>query len=131
GVLRSPRDQPHHAAPAHQRGSLLRADPRRRAEFPVSKSARAVDWFEPRTVYRASHLHPPENPLIIPSASMSTSWPIPRRTFLRGLGTAVALPVLDAMLPSRALGATAMPNSAFPKRLAWIYVPNGKNMEDW
>jgi hypothetical protein len=62
---------------------------------------------------------------------MSSSWHIPRRTFLRGLGTAVALPVLDAMLPLRALGATGATKGAFPKRLAWIYVPNGKNMEDW
>ncbi len=64
---------------------------------------------------------------------MSRSWHLPRRTFLRGLGTAVALPVLDAMLPLRALGAPASggtPNG-FPRRLAWIYVPNGKNMEDW
>ncbi|MSU24004.1 MAG: DUF1552 domain-containing protein [Opitutus sp.] len=55
--------------------------------------------------------------------------PLPRRTFLRGLGTAVALPVLDAMLPSRAHAATGAP--VFPKRVAWIYVPNGANMADW
>jgi hypothetical protein len=62
------------------------------------------------------------------------SWHIPRRTFLRGLGTAVALPVLDAMMASRAFGATASSGAtakAFPKRIAWIYVPNGKNMADW
>jgi hypothetical protein len=64
---------------------------------------------------------------------MSNSWQIPRRTFLRGLGTAVALPVLDAMLPAKALAAVGGPGAAtsFPKRLAWIYVPNGKNMADW
>ncbi len=64
---------------------------------------------------------------------MSNSWQIPRRTFLRGLGTAVALPVLDAMLPPKALAAVGGPGSApaFPKRVAWIYVPNGKNMADW
>ena len=55
---------------------------------------------------------------------------MPRRTFLRGLGTAVALPVLDAMLPAKARAATAAP-TGFPKRVAWIYVPNGKNMADW
>jgi len=61
------------------------------------------------------------------------TWRIPRRTFLRGLGTAVALPVLDAMLPAKALAALGGPGSTprFPKRLAWIYVPNGKNMADW
>lgn len=61
---------------------------------------------------------------------MSTSFPLPRRTFLRGLGTAVALPVLDAMLPARARAATAVAKT-FPKRIAWIYVPNGANMADW
>ena len=61
------------------------------------------------------------------------SWHLPRRTFLRGLGTAVALPVLDAMLPTKAHGAAGGTGSAttFPKRIAWIYVPNGKNMVDW
>ena len=64
---------------------------------------------------------------------MNQNWQMPRRTFLRGLGTVVALPVLDAMLPMRALaalGGGAAPAS-FPKRVAWLYVPNGKNMEDW
>src|SRR5687767_1480865 len=60
---------------------------------------------------------------------------IPRRTFLRGLGTAVALPVLDAMLPARTFAASAPGTSAapngIPKRIAWVYVPNGKNMADW
>jgi hypothetical protein len=64
---------------------------------------------------------------------MNSTWRIPRRTFLRGLGTVVALPVLDAMLPSRGLAAdrTAKNAAGFPRRIAWIYVPNGKNMEDW
>jgi hypothetical protein len=54
---------------------------------------------------------------------------LPRRTFLRGLGTAVALPVLDAMLPASARAAAAA--TAAPTRVAWIYVPNGANMADW
>ena len=64
---------------------------------------------------------------------MSNSWQIPRRTFLRGLGTAVALPLLDSMLPASALAAVGGPGSvpAAPKRIAWVYVPNGKNMADW
>ena len=63
----------------------------------------------------------------------SPSWHIPRRSFLRGLGTAVAVPVLDAMLSGRAhaAGAGAAAVDKFPKRIAWIYVPNGKNMADW
>ena len=61
---------------------------------------------------------------------MSSSFPIPRRTFLRGLGTLVALPVLDSAFATRAFGAAAAP-AKFPKRVAWIYVPNGANMADW
>ena len=60
---------------------------------------------------------------------MSKSWQIPRRTFLRGVGTAIALPVLDAMLPSRLIGATAA--TPFPKRMGFVYVPNGMNMAKW
>lgn len=63
------------------------------------------------------------------------TWQMPRRLFLRGLGTAVALPVLDAMLPNKMLAAAAgngpVGANGFPKRMAWIYVPNGANMADW
>ncbi len=65
---------------------------------------------------------------------MSTSWQIPRRTFLRGVGTAIALPILDSMLPLRALGATTAGSTAAgaaPKRMAFVYVPNGMNMAKW
>lgn len=65
---------------------------------------------------------------------MSKSWQIPRRTFLRGVGTAIALPVLDSMLPSKLFGATGAAGSAakaFPKRMAFVYVPNGMNMATW
>ena len=55
---------------------------------------------------------------------------IPRRTFLRGLGTAVALPLLDAMRPARALAALAGAGKA-PVRMAFLFVPNGVNMSDW
>lgn len=66
---------------------------------------------------------------------MSSKFDLPRRTFLRGLGTAIALPMFDAMLPSvratasAALGATTP--AGIPKRLAFLYVPQGKNMADW
>ena len=51
---------------------------------------------------------------------------MPRRTFLRGLGAGIALPLLDAMVPVRALGAA--PVRKGPLRLAFVYVPNGANM---
>jgi hypothetical protein len=52
-----------------------------------------------------------------------------RRTVLRGVGTAVALPVLDAMIPA----ATALAQTAArPKtRLACIYIPHGATMDLW
>jgi len=53
-----------------------------------------------------------------------------RRTMLRGLGTAIALPCLEAMLPGTSWGATAATLPG-PKRLAWLYVPNGVDMASW
>src|SRR4029079_9117140 len=53
-----------------------------------------------------------------------------RRTVLRGIGTAVALPFLDAMAP-RTLRAAEAAKAASPRRMAFIYVPNGAHMEDW
>ena len=52
---------------------------------------------------------------------------LPRRTFLRGMGAMVALPVLDAMTP--AFAAPAMRKA--PLRLAFTYVPNGITMAEW
>ena len=50
---------------------------------------------------------------------------LPRRTFLRGMGTAVALPFLDAMSPA------AIRAVKPPTRMAFVYVPNGIMMEHW
>ncbi|HEY6346385.1 MAG TPA: DUF1552 domain-containing protein [Bryobacteraceae bacterium] len=50
---------------------------------------------------------------------------LPRRTFLRGLSATVALPFLDAMGP--ALKAAAPP----PKRLGFVYFPNGAIINKW
>ncbi|MGI8671897.1 MAG: DUF1552 domain-containing protein [Luteitalea sp.] len=53
---------------------------------------------------------------------------LPRRTFLRGLGASVALPMLDAMTPALARAAQAAPA---PVRLVFTYVPNGVSMAGW
>ncbi len=55
-----------------------------------------------------------------------------RRAVLRGIGTTLALPWLEAMGPldSWANGATPAAKAA-PNRMAFFYVPNGKNMADW
>jgi hypothetical protein len=55
---------------------------------------------------------------------------LPRRTFLKGIGTAVALPFLDAMLPAAA-GAQARQAGRGPVRMAFVYVPNGIDMRNW
>lgn len=55
-----------------------------------------------------------------------------RRTVLRGLGTMVALPWLEAMGPVSVLGAAAKPAAQQPPlRTAFLYVPNGMHMQDW
>ncbi len=56
---------------------------------------------------------------------------IDRRTVLKGLGTAVALPLLDAMLPRLAVAGVGGPKKELPLRLGVVYVPNGVNMADW
>ena len=59
-----------------------------------------------------------------------------RRTFLRGIGTAMALPLLDSALPSgvarAAVGAVGKASEiARPNRMLFIFVPNGMHMADW
>ena len=57
--------------------------------------------------------------------------PLSRRTMLKGLGVAMALPMLDAMgTASSALAAPAA-GGATPTRMAMIFVPNGVNYEHW
>jgi Protein of unknown function (DUF1552) len=62
---------------------------------------------------------------------MTTSGRISRRTVLRGVGTVVALPFLDAMLPRLRAAETAPEKAGAPKRMAFIYVPNGVHMQEW
>ena len=54
---------------------------------------------------------------------ISTARSLPRRTFLRGAGAAIALPFLDAMVP--ALSAAARAAARPVRRLGFVYVPNG------
>ena len=48
---------------------------------------------------------------------------------LKGLGTAIALPWMEAMAPVST--AWAAQSGEAPKRMAFIYTPNGMNMADW
>lgn len=51
-----------------------------------------------------------------------------RRTFLRGTGVSIALPILDAMMPTRALAQSAV---STPPRMVCCYIPNGVNIMKW
>jgi hypothetical protein len=56
-------------------------------------------------------------------AMFITKKPLARRTFLRGLGATVALPLLDAMVPAFAS------NVKTPPRIGFVYVPHGMVMK--
>ncbi len=59
---------------------------------------------------------------------MLTRKSIPRRTILKGMGTALALPFLDAMTP--AFAGSKVPGET-PVRMMFVYVPNGIMMQHW
>jgi hypothetical protein len=59
---------------------------------------------------------------------MITRKSLPRRTFLRGVGTALALPLFDAMVPAFA-GPSNVAKS--PVRLGFVYHPTGMIMSKW
>ena len=54
-----------------------------------------------------------------------------RRTILKGLGISVSLPWLEAMGPVTAWANASPSQNIAPNRMAFLYVPNGKNMADW
>jgi hypothetical protein len=54
---------------------------------------------------------------------------LPRRTFLRGMGVTIALPLLDSMVPAQTPLANTAANPV--SRLSCIYVPHGATMYKW
>lgn len=65
-----------------------------------------------------------------------------RRTFLRGVGVGVALPAMESLLPggkalakaaaeSAGQGGLALTESGMPLRTAFLYRPNGVNLDHW
>jgi Protein of unknown function (DUF1552) len=58
---------------------------------------------------------------------------VSRRTVVKGLGTAIALPWLESLTALAAKAAPAQPAAAAaqPIRAAFLYVPNGMHMPDW
>lgn len=53
--------------------------------------------------------------------------PVSRRAVLRGVGAIVALPWLETLAPLAQAGVPATP----PRRMAFVYVPNGVILPDW
>jgi hypothetical protein len=58
-----------------------------------------------------------------------TKLTLPRRTFLRGAGATLALPLLESMIP--ALSALTRTAAAPVPRLAFLYIPNGVVLDKW
>ena len=56
---------------------------------------------------------------------------LPRRTFLRGAGTLLALPLLDAMVPSLTALADTPANPTRLRRLGFVYMPMGCDVTRW
>lgn len=54
---------------------------------------------------------------------------LPRRTFLRGMGASLALPLLDAMIPA---ATAATKTAALPvRRLGYVFMPMGCDISRW
>ena len=62
---------------------------------------------------------------------MRSTGKLKRRTVLRGLGVSLSLPWLEAMGPLTAPAVETPGEQTVPNRMAFLYVPNGKNMVDW
>ena len=56
---------------------------------------------------------------------------LPRRTFLRGLGTMLALPLLDAMIPSMTAEACTAAAPEKLRRLGFVFMPMGCDLPRW
>src|SRR6478752_1382161 len=58
------------------------------------------------------------------------NWLLNRRHFLKGIGAAIALPMLDCMVPLGSV-ASAAAEGAKPRRSVFVYIPNGVNVLTW
>src|SRR5262245_20210416 len=56
---------------------------------------------------------------------------LPRRTFLRGVGAALALPLLDAMVPSMTSLAATPASPDRLRRLGFVFLPMGCDITRW
>jgi hypothetical protein len=60
-----------------------------------------------------------------------TKLALPRRTFLRGIGATVALPLLEAMIPSLTAVAKTPASADKLRRLGYVYMPMGCDITRW
>src|SRR5258708_6124741 len=60
---------------------------------------------------------------------LTQNWLLNRRHFLRGIGATIALPLLNAMVPTRARGVGV--EAGKPRRSVFVYIPNGVNGMTW
>jgi hypothetical protein len=74
----------------------------------------------------------------IPEPARKPKLEVDRRLFLKGVGVCLGMPVLESMLPSKALAATVATDAApavtatgAPLRMAFVYFPNGANQKNW
>src|SRR5687767_3808548 len=103
------------------------------ASAPPKKANRCCSSSSPRRMCATQVAAPCRRARIPPALNerpmFLTKKHLDRRTFLRGMGATVALPLLDAMIPARALlaftAARAVP------RLAFVYFPHGAIMDEW
>ena len=56
---------------------------------------------------------------------------LPRRTMLKGLGAAIALPLLDAMVPAMTALADTPASPSRLRRLGYVYMPMGSDISRW
>jgi hypothetical protein len=62
---------------------------------------------------------------------IATKKALSRRTFLRGAGTAIALPLLDAMIPALTASVMTPASPARLRRLGFVYMPMGCDVSRW
>ncbi|MBK8092843.1 MAG: DUF1552 domain-containing protein [Verrucomicrobiaceae bacterium] len=64
------------------------------------------------------------------TSTFAATHAVSRRRMLRGLGTLMSLPFLESLTP-RLSAAEVKKAAARPLRAAWLYIPNGVNVNEW
>src|SRR4051812_46638785 len=76
----------------------------------------------------------PDNQPIDRDQAAERYWSMSRRKFLRGVGACVALPTLPSLWPRLSQAADMAPSTAaagVPRRMAFVTIPNGVNLDTW